>query len=179
MSEESQKKEGDSACVKKIFCTLRCLIICATIAFIAWLVISPKPAPARRLWMPVVVETNGAETVLGDTRQMEFWTPSAKTKDYLAKEGGEVVTKEKWEAIPSDDTVSQFGMMLHSNLNVVGYRRVEVWGQGRTGYKPGWWWTVNVTTTYSVGDLSQAYQSFWKPSQAVFVEVIDNRGSDQ
>src|SRR5882724_367153 len=179
MSEPSQKTEGASACQKKFCCTACCLFVCATIAFIAWLVISPKPAQSRRLWMPVVVETNGAETVLGETRQMEFWTPSAKTKDYVAKEGGQVVTKEKWEVIPGDDAVSQFGMMLHTNANVLGYRRVEVWGQGRTNFKPGWWWTMNVSTNYSVGDLAHAYQTFWKSPQTVFVEVIDNRGSDQ
>ena len=59
-----------------------------------------------------------------------------------------------------------------------GYRRVEEWGQGRTSYKPGWWWTVSVTTNYSVNDLAYVYQAFWKSGQAVRVEVIDNRGSE-
>jgi hypothetical protein len=152
---------------------------CALIAVIACLVASKHSVPARRLWMPVVVETNGNETVLGETRQMEFWTPSAGTKDYLHKDGGEVDPKDKWQVIPGDDTVLQFGFLLHSNVNVLGYRRVEVWGQGRSNFKPGWWWTMNVFTNYSVGDLAHTYQEFWKSSQPVFVEVIDNRGSEE
>jgi hypothetical protein len=179
MSEPSQKNEGASAGQNKSCGAVCCLFVCATIAFIAYLVLSPHSAPSRRLWMPVVVQTNGNQTVLGETRQMEFWTPSARTKDYLHQENGEVVKNEKWEVIPSDDAVLQFGMTLHSNLNVLGYRRVEEWGQGRTGFKPGWWWTMNVLTNYSVVDLAQAYQNFWKAPQPVFVEVIDNRGSDE
>jgi hypothetical protein len=178
MSEPSQKNESTSACPKKCCGTACCLFVCATIAFIAYLVISPKSGQSRRLWMPVVVETNGNQTVMGETRQLEFWTPSARTKDYLPKENGEVVDTEKWEAIPSDDAVLQFGMVLHSNLNVLGYRRVEVWGQGRTSFKPGWWWTVNAFTNYSVVDLAHSYEKFWKTPKPVFVEVIDNRGSD-
>ena len=122
-----------------------CACVCATIAFIAYLVLSPKHTPPPRLWLPVVVATNGnGATLTSETRQMEFWTPSAKTGEYLAKEGGEVVPGEKWQIISNDDSVIQFGMMLHTNQNVLGYRRVEVWGQGRTGFKPGWWWTMNV-----------------------------------
>jgi hypothetical protein len=123
------------------------------------------------------VETNGNQGILGETRQMEFWTPSVKTKDYLRKYHDAVDGLDKWQVIPSDDMVAQFGSLLHSNQSVLGYRRVEVWGQGRTSYKPGWWWTMNVLTNYSVGDLAQAYRGFWKAPQPLLVEVIDNRGS--
>ena len=127
----------------------------------------------------MVVETNGNQTtILGETRQLEFWTPSARTKDYLHQEGGEVSTSEQWQVIPNDDAVLQFGTLLRSNVNVLGYRRVEVWGQGRTAFKTGWWWTMNVFTNYSGVDLAHDYQSFWKASQPLFVEVIDNRGSE-
>jgi hypothetical protein len=159
--------------------TLSCALICATIAFIAYLVISPGSGPMRRLWIPIVIETNGNTTVLGETRQLEFWTPSAKTKDYLRKEGGDVNDKEKWQMIPSDDLVEQFGLVVHSNQNVFGYRRVEVWGQGRTSFKPGWWWTMNVTTNYSVKDLAGTYQKYWKSPQSVLIEVVDNRGGTE
>jgi hypothetical protein len=74
--------------------------------------------------------------------------------------------------------VLKFGNLLHSNLNILGYRRVEVWGHGRTSYKPGWWWSVNVTTNCPVSQLAQMYRQFWKPPSAVFIEVIDNRGSE-
>ena len=169
MNEPAQTKSG----------ALPVVIVCATIAFIAYLVFSQPSGVARRLWIPVVVEPHGKQTVLGETRQMEFWTPSVKTKDYLHQEGGGVASNETWQVIPSEDTVLQFGALLHSNVNVLGYRRVEVWGQGRSSFKPGWWWTMNVFTNYSVGDLAHTYQTFWKSAQPVFIEVIDNRGSDE
>src|SRR5271157_5946901 len=100
MNEPSQNNSG----------ALSMVIICAVIAVGTYLVVSQHPEPSRRLWMPVVVETNGNQTVLGETRQMEFWTPSMKTKDYLGKNGAEVGEQEKWQMIPSDDIVTQFGM---------------------------------------------------------------------
>jgi hypothetical protein len=151
------------------------IIICAAIILIAYLFV-PHAEPPRRLWTPVLIETNGNETVLPESRQLEFWTPSARTKDYLHAENSLVVPTETWEVISNDDANEQFGMALHTNLNVLGYRRVEVWGQGRTTFKPGWWWTVNVLTNYSAGELAISYESFWKSHQPLFVEVIDNRG---
>lgn len=150
--------------------------VCALIGFLAYRYVPPRAEPSRRLWWPVVVTTNGSETVLGDYRQFEFWTPSVKTRDYLHTERGQVVELEKWEVLANEDPVLQFGTLLHSNKNVLGYRRVEVLGQGRTGFKPGWWWTVNVLTGYSAGDMGRIYQEFWKSPQAVFIEVIDNHG---
>ncbi len=164
---------------QKNYCALSAVVICALITFSICLFMSRHHEPARRLWIPVVVDAAGKETILGETRQMEFWTPSAKTKDYLHQEGGGVSSNETWEVLSSDDAVLQFGTLLHSNVNVLGYRRVEVWGQGRSTFKPGWWWTVNAFTNYAVTDLARTYQSYWKSSQPVFVEVIDNRGSEE
>ncbi len=177
MNEPSQKNEGALACLNRTSGVVCCACICVTIVCITRLVTSQHSEPPRRLWVPVVVETNGNQTALGETRQLEFWTPSAKTQDYLRKEGGEVGYRQKWEVIPNDDANLEFATMLHTNRNVLGYRRVEAWGQGRTGFKPGWWWTMNALTNYSVGDLARAYESFWKSGQTVYVEVVDNRGS--
>ena len=141
MSEPSPKNEGESCCSKKSCSPLACLFICATIVIVVYLFTSSHSAPARRLWIPVVVQTNGDETILGETRQFEFWTPSAKTKDFLHQEDGQIVDTEKWQVLASDDAVLQFGTLLRSNTSVLGYRRVEVWGQGRTSFKPGWWWS--------------------------------------
>jgi len=177
MSEEPQKKENAVACSNKLLGTVCCVCICATICFFAYSLF-PHAEPSRRLWLPVVIQTNGSETILKETRQLEFWTPSAKTKDYLHKEGGEVVATEKWEELSNDDAVLQFGELLHTNRdNILGYRRVENWGQGTTGFKPGWWWTVNVYADYSVVDFAKVYEGYWKSSRPVFIEVIDNRGS--
>jgi len=177
MNEPSQEYEGAFSC-PKTFCGVVCFLgICATVAFITF-ILSPHPQQPRRLWTPVIVQTNGDETILPESRQLEFWTPSAKTRDYLHEENGQIVPTETWEVISNDDPVVQFGGMLHSNVSVLGYRRVEVWGQGRTTFKPGWWWTVNVLTNYTASDLAQSYEEFWKSHSAVFVEVIDNRGRE-
>ena len=178
MNEPSQKQNAALAGLKVFSRVVCCVCICATIAFIAHLAISPKTPPPRRLWVPVLVLTNGnGGALVSETRRMEFWTPSARTGNYLRGQNGEIAPDDKWQVISNDDPVIQFGMMLHTNRNVLGYRRVEVWGQGRTTFKPGWWWTMNVFTNYSAEDLGGAYRYFWKTSQPLFVEVIDNRGS--
>jgi len=185
MNEPNQKPEGwyflgtGFAWPRTFWGTLPFAFVCAAVVAVVYLLRAPKTEEARRLWTPIVVETNGTQTVLGESRQMEFWTPSARTKEFLAAEGGVIGDKHKWEIIPSDDVALKFGSLLHSNFNVLGYRRVEVWGHGRTSFKPGWWWSVNVTTNCPVGDLTRAYQDFWKPPSAIFIEVIDNRGGEK
>jgi hypothetical protein len=174
MNEPSKKNEEGSAAPAVMFSTVSVICICATIAFVAYLN-SPRPE-ARRLWKPLLIDTNGNSITLPESRQLEFWTPSAKTKDYLHTEKGEVVPTETWQALSNDDPVMQFGNVLHTNSYVLGYRRVEAWGQGTTIYKPGWWWTVNVYTNYTANDLARTYESFWKSHQVVFIEEIDNRG---
>jgi hypothetical protein len=155
-------------------------IICGALAFIALQVTRPQPSHStRRLWTPIVVTPDGTETVIqGGTRRLEFWTPSARTKDHLPRDGGALRDRDQWEAIASDVPVTQFGMLLRTNSNVLGYRRTEVWGHGRTTLKPGWWWTMTVVTNYTVQNFIHAYRGFWKSSNAVFVEVIENPGPE-
>ncbi len=184
MNELPQKNEGVSflgvtvAYPRTVWGMLPYAFVCATIVLVVYF-LAPHATPARRLWVPIVVEKNGSQTSMGETRQMHFWTPSARTREYMRKSGSAGPDSSSWQAIASDEPVMQFGMLLHSNANVFGYRRTEVWGHGRTVFKPGWWWTVNVTTNYSVVDLGNAYQSFWKCSSPVFIEVVDNRGSEE
>jgi len=184
MSEKTQKNEGVSflgitvAYPRTVWGTLPYAFVCATIVLVAYL-LAPHAAPARRLWLPVVVEKDGSQTLMGESRQMSFWTPSARTRDYMTKNGGTVPESSSWQAIASDEPVIQFGTLLHSDPDVFGFRRTEVWGRGRSVFKPGWWWTVNVTTNYAVAELGKAYQSFWHCSSPVFIEVVDNRGSEQ
>ncbi len=184
MSEQPQRNEGVSflgltiAYPKTVWGTLTFALVCATIVAAVYL-LAPHAARPRRLWVPAVVEKNGSQTIMGETRQMNFWTPSTRTKEYLSKSGAAVSDSDKWQVIASDDLVMQFGMMLHTNGNVLGYRRSEGWGHGRSIFKPGWWWTVNVMSNYSVAELGRVYQSFWKCSAPVFIEVVDNRGSEE
>ena len=165
--------------MKTLLCAFCCVCICATVCFVAVMFSdNGRSNPPRHLWSPVVIDNKGNETILGgDTRQLEFWTPSAETRNYLQKDHDEYFDTEKWEVLSNDDPVVQFGMLIHSNANVLGYRRVAVWGQGRTSFKPGWWWTVNVLTNYSAANMGLTYQKYWNTSQSVFIEVVDNRGS--
>jgi hypothetical protein len=155
-------------------------LVCATAAYIANQVIHGTPAhPPRRFWTPIVVRPDGAETTLaGASRRLEFWTPSSRTKDHLGRESGGIRERDKWEVLASDEPVQQFGMLLRTNSNVLGYRRAEVWGHGSTVLKPGWWWTMTVTTNYSVQTLLQTYRDFWKSSNAVYLERIENPGEE-
>ncbi len=150
-------------------------LVCATAVFIvSQLTSAKKSQPLRRLWTPLVVNTDGKEMITPDTLRMEFWTPSSKTKDYLAKES----TNRTWEFLESEEAVMQFGKVLRTNSEIVGYRRMEVWGHGRTSLKPGWWWSVTVRTNYPVSKLARTYREYWKMPSSLFVEVIDNRGHD-
>jgi len=181
MSDSNQKPEGVSflgcscAFPRTFWGTLPFAFICAAAVAIVYLVTREKAVESARVWRAVVVETNGMETTLGGSRRMEFWTPSVKTKDYLARDGSAIRPKDKWQMLASDDAVIKFGNMLHSNQDILGFRRVEEWGRGRTDFKPGWWWSVNVLTNCSVGDVNRIYQQFWKPTAPIFIEVIDNR----
>src|SRR5262245_35658284 len=99
-------------------------LVCATAAYIAHQFLRHSPAhPPRRLWTPIVVRPDGAETTLaGAVRRLEFWTPSSRTKDHLTREGGGIRERDKWEILASEEPVQQFGEVLRKNANVTGYR---------------------------------------------------------
>lgn len=154
------------------------ILLCGTIILAAYLIGNHKPTfQPRRLWIPAVVDKNGGVTVLDETRQMNFWTPSLRTKEYLMQ-GGATNSPDQWQVLSNDEPILRFGMMLHSNASVFGYRRTEVWGHGRSFFKPGWWWSVNVATNFSATDMGRVYQDFWKCKTPVFIEVVESRGSD-
>jgi hypothetical protein len=149
--------------------------VCATVAVVVYRVVpAKKSTPPPRLWTPLVINNLNTEMVVPDTLRLEFWTPSVKTKDFLSKEAGD--TNRNWEAVESEQVVTDFGKHLRKDSDVVGYRRTEVWGHGRTALKPGWWWSITVRTNYPVSKLAKSYREFWKTPSSVFVEVIDNRG---
>ena len=125
MNEPSKRSAGSSDAHNALFATIRCVFICATIVLIVYLFIPHTEAP-RRLWKPVLIDTNGTTMILPESRQLEFWTPSARTKNYLHTEKSQVVPTEAWEVISNDDVVQQFGSILHTNSFILGYRRVEV-----------------------------------------------------
>jgi hypothetical protein len=186
MTDQPQKQEGVGffgihfAYPRTFWGVLPFVLVCAIIAYVAHLLLGgpSRPQASAHLWTPLVILTNGNENVIPESRRMEFWTPSSKTKDYLARNKGEFYDSDKWQILSNDDPVLQFGNTLHASPGVTGYRRTEVWGHGRSGFKPGWWWTMTVATNYSVDRFASNYQAFWKSPHAVFVELIDN-GQEQ
>jgi hypothetical protein len=166
-----------SALPKSLWSFLSIVVVCATAAFVVWRTLPVKNSPPpRRLWTPLVVNNLNTEMLVPDTLRMEFWTPSSKTRDFLGKENND--TNRSWEAISSEERVMEFGKILRTDPDIVGYRRTEVWGHGRTSLKPGWWWSITVKTNYPTTRLARTYREFWKTSSSVFIEVIDNRGHD-
>lgn len=167
-----------AAAPKTLWGFLSIVVICATLGFgIYRLAPGKKSAPPRRLWTPLIVNNLDNAMVVPDTLRIEFWTPSSKTKDFLAREPKDAAnTNRNWEIIESEEPISRFGEALRKDTDVVGYRRTEVWGHGRTALKPGWWWSITVRTNYPVAKLAKTYRDFWQTSSSVFVEVIDNRG---
>lgn len=157
-----------------IFGTLAVLFVCATIATAVCVLLTAKPEQiraVRSLWSTVQVEPDGTQIIQHDTMRVEFWTPSSKTKDYLRDNDA-----KQWQATATEDQVTQFGNLLRKDPNIAGYRRTEVWGQGRTELKPGWWWTMTVHTNYSIGKFVSQYTAFWKSQDLIYIEITGNRG---
>lgn len=100
---------------------LTVLVVCATAAFVFWrFVPAGKASPPRRLWTPLVVNNLNTEMIVPDSLRLEFWTPSARTRDYLSKETI-TDTNRNWEAIPNDEPVMDFGKLLRNDPDVLGY----------------------------------------------------------
>ena len=94
----------------------------AVIGYVAWGSRHPMISTAEmppRVWTPIVVTPEGNQMVQPNTLRMEFWTPSSKTKDYLAQDGGAVRERDKWEIIPSEERVLEFGKVLRSDSSVL------------------------------------------------------------
>ena len=171
---------GSVAAPRTVWSFLSILVVCALLAFAIYKLAPAKtPAPPHRLWTPLVVNNLGGEMNVPDQLRLEFWTPSSKTKDYVTKNSRDGAdTNRHWEILESEEPVVQFGQRLRKDDEVLGFRRTEVWGHGRTGLKPGWWWSITVRTNYPPTKLAKTYREFWKTSNSVFVEVIDNRGHE-
>lgn len=104
------------------------------------------------------------------TYQIQFWTPSAKTKTTKDEE------LEQWEKIDSDDKLVEFGKVLRADPQITGFRRYEVNGTGITGLKPGTWWVITVRRDYELRDFMKTYRSFWKNDKSIYVEILQEGG---
>jgi len=88
-----------------------------------------KTAPPRRLWTPLIINNLNVEMIVPDTLRLEVLDALLEDQGlFLAKDlknAGE--TNRNWEIIESDDRVTQFGEYLRKDVEVIGYRRTEVW----------------------------------------------------
>lgn len=95
---------------------------------------------------------------------IQFWTPTAKTK--------ESKNVPAWEKVESDEKLNDFAERLLKDNRVRGYRHYEVTGQGIGFRRNGAWWVVTVDDGYSVSDFVKVYQDFWKNEGAIYVEIL-------
>lgn len=104
--------------------------------------------------------------------RFEFWTPSEKTgqnlANYLSKHP-EQADEYRWQ-IHDEKTNNireknhRFGTRLINDSAIDGYRRYPVSGDGRSGFKEGWWWVVGVKGDYSEAFFkwfAETYKEHW------------------
>lgn len=127
---------------------------------------------------PVPEEGRGVEKLV------QFWTPSAVTKDDLPKknDGTLVDPNEQWEENTSEQNVDDFEKALWDKFHgqgsapagpLSGFRRYEVTGRGRTPHKRGWWWVLTMSSDFDTKELASFYFAHWKGSQSVYIEEIN------
>ena len=129
----------------------------------------------RGWWTSASVDTSGATTPFRGRKLLQFWTPSLRTK--------ESTDAKPWEKLATEETIHGFGAVLKSDSRVLGFRRQEVFGHGRTKSKWGWWWSVTVAHDYQPDDLLKVYSEYWKIRESIYVEITSNdaeyRGPDR
>lgn len=178
MNDNEKKPEGGIEILGQVFyypqtiygvISVACVI--AGICIIVW-IIAVKANPK-------VVETIAGPFLIGRATiektepaeggyLIQFWTPSAKTK-----ESKDVAA---WEKVGSDDRLNEFADRLLKDRRVHGYRRYEVIGQGIGERRYGDWWVMSVNNDYSITDFVKTYQDFWKNEGGIYVEVLHSGG---
>jgi hypothetical protein len=152
-------------------------LVCLLGGFLAWLILQGTDADRLRAvgdaWRSITVTPENEQVVEKDAYRLEFWTPSARTKE--AHEGREVLAKDKWEVLVDDSKVLEFGEKLRTTPGVQGFRRFEEFGHGRTQGKWGWWWTVGAEKDFTIDDLVRLYRAHWGTDDRIYVEVIRRR----
>ena len=104
-------------------------------------------------------------------RMIQFWTPSEKTQLAIPKNS---ITDRKWEIV-DESKVREFDQMLYKlkvEGTIIGFRRYESYGAGRSGLKYGWWWIVTINKELKLEDFAKKYSDFWKNPESVYFEEI-------
>jgi hypothetical protein len=105
-------------------------------------------------------------------RQIQFWTPSEFS--HSDKSLDQLGDNDKWEHGVTPEKLISFQELLKKHST--GWRRVEVFGVGRSQPKPGLWWIVTVDESFDMPIFIRDYATFWNTKQTIYVEEPSVRG---
>ena len=149
-------------------------IVAISLCVIAYIVIqSPTALETIQVLRTGQLLQGGKVESTGKNQLIQFWTPSAKTKN------ANVEDIEPWEKLESDDMAIAFGNILRSDQRISGFRRYEVYGTGLRGLKAGFWWVVTAKQDYKLAEFKETYRTFWKNEKSIYIEVIREGGGQQ
>lgn len=97
--------------------------------------------------------------------EIEFWTPSIRTKESPGA--------KDWEKIDNEQRLELFAEKLMKAHILKGYRRYDVVGQGSRGPRQaGAWWVSSNDSDFDMKAFLIAYYEFWKPGEdSVYLEI--------
>jgi len=153
---------------RTVFGLLAVIAVCVTICLSLYVAGTARPenvAAIVSLWTPRI-----GDEPIEDTFLLQFWTPSALTKEAFA---GSSDDAWKWQDCSEVDAKA-FGDKLHENKSVVGYRRWEVFGHGTSTPKHGYWWVLTVREEFTIPDLEKAYREHWgmPEEKQLYIETV-------
>jgi hypothetical protein len=106
---------------------------------------------------------------LKDRYQIQFWTPSEKTK--------ETAGIAEWLKVDSDSKLDTFAEELMNGHIFKGYSRFEVVGAGKGVRKKGAWWIASLEDDVKIPQFLNEYKRFWKPgNDSTYMEVMLIKG---
>jgi hypothetical protein len=112
--------------------------------------------------------TGELPALLGDRYQIQFWTPSAKTK--------ETPGVKDWLKV-DDAMLDAFAETLMNGHIVKGYSRHEVVGAGLGVRKIGEWWSATLNDDVTPEQFLTVYSTFWKPgTDSTYMEIMRVKG---
>ncbi|HWZ42633.1 MAG TPA: hypothetical protein VNW97_04120 [Candidatus Saccharimonadales bacterium] len=103
--------------------------------------------------------------------QLEFWTPTVKTKD---ASGVKEDDNYKWLVMDDNGKLIEFAKALsHNRREIVGFRWNEVEGRGEGSLQAGAWWVVTLGEGLTCTQFfRQYYGPIWNPGRdGVYYEI--------
>lgn len=151
---------------RTVWGTASIAVVVGGVCLIIWMALNRAKDAGELARQFFIARATSQEAEVDARSVIQFWTPSAKTK--------EADDAEAWEKFDNNDKLDAFAteFIKEANGSVRGYRRYEVIGAGLSHRKAGVWWVVTVTNNYQVTDLVRSYHRFWNNPEAVYVEVL-------